>query len=149
MFKNWRSPERHEGVQSHGTGSSRGFTYLCFKFFRILFLTLKRWSSEVSTSCCFCELKVDNRDSETPKITPEQAIALCDRNFGVGGDGVIFVLPGNNGSDYAMRIYNSDGSEPEVQKNIFLCIFNSDCFSFFFQSPVEWAGLAKELQTPP
>lgn len=39
---------------------------------------------------------------------------LCDRNFGVGADGVIFVLPGINGTDYTMRIFNSDGSEPEV-----------------------------------
>jgi diaminopimelate epimerase len=34
---------------------------------------------------------------------------LCDRNFGVGADGVIFALPGKDGTDYGMRIYNSDG----------------------------------------
>ncbi|CAM6115521.1 unnamed protein product [Calypogeia fissa] len=67
-------------------------------------------------------LLVDNRDSETPKITPEQAIVVCDRNFGVGGDGVIFVLPGTNGSDYTMRIYNSDGSEPEMCGNGIRCM---------------------------
>ncbi|CAM6128688.1 unnamed protein product [Calypogeia fissa] len=67
-------------------------------------------------------LLVDNRDSETPKITPEQAIAVCDRNFGVGGDGVIFVLPGTNGSDYTMRIYNSNGSEPEMCGNGIRCM---------------------------
>lgn len=39
---------------------------------------------------------------------------LCDRNFGIGADGVIFVMPGVNGTDYTMRIFNSDGSEPEV-----------------------------------
>lgn len=57
---------------------------------------------------------MDNRKSSTPCISPEAAAKLCDRNFGVGADGVIFVLPGINGSDYTMRIYNSDGSEPEV-----------------------------------
>lgn len=62
-------------------------------------------------------LQVDNRDSETPKISPEQAVKLCNRNFGVGGDGVIFALPGINGSDYTMRIFNSDGSEPEVSSH--------------------------------
>jgi len=41
-------------------------------------------------------------------------VKLCDRNFGVGADGVIFAMPGVNGTDYAMRIFNSDGSEPEV-----------------------------------
>ena len=39
---------------------------------------------------------------------------LCDRNFGIGADGVIFAMPGVNGTDYTMRIFNSDGSEPEV-----------------------------------
>ena len=49
-----------------------------------------------------------------PKITPEQAVKLCNRNFGIGADGVIFAMPGWNGTDYTMRIFNSDGSEPEV-----------------------------------
>ncbi|KAL8504627.1 hypothetical protein ACS0TY_015983 [Phlomoides rotata] len=56
--------------------------------------------------------EVDNGDSEEPKITPEQAVRLCDRNFGIGADGVIFALPGINGTDYTMQIFNSDGSEP-------------------------------------
>ena len=50
-----------------------------------------------------------------PKVTPEEAAKLCDRNFGIGADGVIFVMPGVNGADYTMRIFNSDGSEPEVR----------------------------------
>uniref|UniRef100_A0A803LJT8 Diaminopimelate epimerase n=1 Tax=Chenopodium quinoa TaxID=63459 RepID=A0A803LJT8_CHEQI len=58
---------------------------------------------------------VDSRDSTKPKVTPEQAVKLCDRNFGVGADGVIFAMPGTNGTDYTMRIFNSDGSEPEVK----------------------------------
>lgn len=32
--------------------------------------------------------QVDNRHQAEPVITPEQAIKLCDRNFGIGGDGV-------------------------------------------------------------
>lgn len=68
--------------------------------------------------------QVDNRDSEEPKITPEQAVKLCDRNFGIGADGVIFALPGINGTDYTMRIFNSDGSEPEVIFVFILCIFS-------------------------
>jgi len=65
---------------------------------------------------------VDNRESEEPMISPEQAVAVCDRNFGIGGDGVIFVLPGKEGSDYTMRIYNSDGSEPEMCGNGIRCL---------------------------
>ncbi|GMH10133.1 hypothetical protein Nepgr_011974 [Nepenthes gracilis] len=64
---------------------------------------------------------VDNRESMEPKITPDQAAKLCDRNFGVGADGVIFAMPGINGTDYTMRIYNSDGSEPEMCGNGVRC----------------------------
>jgi diaminopimelate epimerase len=55
-------------------------------------------------------------------LSPEQATKLCDRNFGVGGDGVIFALPGQAGADYSMRIINSDGSEPEMCGNGIRCM---------------------------
>ncbi|KAK3407049.1 hypothetical protein EUGRSUZ_K03171 [Eucalyptus grandis] len=64
---------------------------------------------------------VDNRDSSEPRVTPEQAAKLCDRNFGIGADGVIFAMPGINGTDYTMRIFNSDGSEPEMCGNGVRC----------------------------
>ena len=57
---------------------------------------------------------INNLQSTTPVYSPEQAVRLCDRNFGIGADGVIFVLPGKDGCDYTMRIYNSDGSEPQM-----------------------------------
>ncbi|XP_072996092.1 diaminopimelate epimerase, chloroplastic [Typha latifolia] len=66
-------------------------------------------------------IMVDNRDSMEPRVTPEQAVKLCDRNFGVGADGVIFVMPGINETDYSMRIFNSDGSEPEMCGNGVRC----------------------------
>jgi diaminopimelate epimerase len=65
---------------------------------------------------------VDNRTSAEPMVTPEQAVALCDRNFGIGADGVIFVLNGTADTNYAMRIYNSDGSEPEMCGNGIRCL---------------------------
>ncbi|MEL7495092.1 MAG: diaminopimelate epimerase [Cyanobacteria bacterium J06554_11] len=65
---------------------------------------------------------VDNRGSAEPIITPAQAVAVCDRNFGIGGDGVIFVLPATGDTDYTMRIYNSDGSEPEMCGNGIRCL---------------------------
>ncbi|PSF36685.1 diaminopimelate epimerase [Aphanothece hegewaldii CCALA 016] len=65
---------------------------------------------------------IDNRHQITPIITPELAVLMCDRNFGIGADGVIFALPGENGSDYTMRIYNSDGSEPEMCGNGIRCL---------------------------
>jgi diaminopimelate epimerase len=65
---------------------------------------------------------IDNRHTAKPIITPEQAIAICDRHFGIGADGVIFALPGKADTDYTMRIYNSDGSEPEMCGNGIRCL---------------------------
>jgi diaminopimelate epimerase len=65
---------------------------------------------------------VDNRGQAEPLLTPEQSIQVCDRHFGVGADGVIFLLPGKSGANYSMRIYNSDGSEPEMCGNGIRCL---------------------------
>ncbi|NEP62045.1 MAG: diaminopimelate epimerase [Symploca sp. SIO2G7] len=65
---------------------------------------------------------VDNRHQPTPLLTSEQAISLCDRNFGIGADGVIFALPGEQGTDYTMRIFNADGSEPGMCGNGIRCL---------------------------
>lgn len=65
---------------------------------------------------------IDNRASSEPRLTPEQAIDWCDRHFGIGADGVIFALPGQDGTDYTMRIFNSDGSEPEMCGNGIRCM---------------------------
>ena len=65
---------------------------------------------------------IDNRHSSEPVITPEQAVDLCDRHFGIGADGVIFALPGQNDTEYTMRIFNSDGSEPEMCGNGIRCL---------------------------
>ncbi|KAG7336516.1 diaminopimelate epimerase [Nitzschia inconspicua] len=66
---------------------------------------------------------IDDRDRDTPSLTPEESEKLCDRNFGVGGDGVIFALkpPSEGDYDFRMRIYNSDGSEPEMCGNGIRC----------------------------
>jgi diaminopimelate epimerase len=65
---------------------------------------------------------VDNRSSIEPIFPSEQAIRLCNRNFGIGADGVIFAMPGHNGCDYTMRILNSDGSEPQMCGNGIRCL---------------------------
>jgi diaminopimelate epimerase len=65
---------------------------------------------------------IDNRAATTPVLTPEQAVKWCDRHFGIGADGVIFALPGQEGTDYTMRIFNSDGSEPEMCGNGIRCL---------------------------
>ena len=65
---------------------------------------------------------IDNRHSVTPCLSPTQAERWCDRHFGIGADGVIFALPGQDGTDYTMRIFNSDGSEPEMCGNGIRCL---------------------------
>jgi len=52
---------------------------------------------------------------------PEAVIALCDRQFGVGGDGVLAVLPSAS-ADARMRVLNSDGSEAEMCGNGLRCV---------------------------
>lgn len=65
---------------------------------------------------------IDNRHSPNPLLSPEKAIELCDRHFGIGADGVIFALSGTESTDYTMRIFNSDGSEPEMCGNGIRCL---------------------------
>ena len=57
-----------------------------------------------------------------PGFTPEQIAFMCDRNFGIGSDGVIYVNPGIDGSDVTMRIFNTDGTEPEMCGNGIRCV---------------------------
>ncbi len=44
------------------------------------------------------------------------SIRLSDRHFGIGGDGIIFILD-KPGYDCEMRIFNADGSEAEMCGN--------------------------------
>jgi diaminopimelate epimerase len=63
-------------------------------------------------------------DSESEAIVPEAlAVQLCDRRRGVGGDGVLLVLPPRDGSARArMRVINADGSVPEMCGNGLRCV---------------------------
>lgn len=72
---------------------------------------------------------IDNRHDVAPVLTPTESVAVCDRHTGVGADGVIFLLPASEPtSDLTMRLYNSDGSEPEMCGNGIRCLarFASD-----------------------
>ena len=47
---------------------------------------------------------------------------LCDRNFGIGADGIIFIVNPNYDNDSRMIIFNSDGSEAEMCGNGIRCM---------------------------
>ena len=54
---------------------------------------------------------------------PALARAVSDRNFGIGSDGLILVLPPAGGeADFRMRIFNADGSEGEMCGNGIRCL---------------------------
>lgn len=50
---------------------------------------------------------------EDDLLVSRMATAVCDRRRGVGGDGLILILPSER-ADFRMRIFNSDGSEAEM-----------------------------------
>src|SRR5215210_2920393 len=49
------------------------------------------------------------------------AVAVADRHFGVGGDGLILICPSDQG-DARMRMFNADGSESEMCGNGVRCV---------------------------
>jgi diaminopimelate epimerase len=53
-------------------------------------------------------------------LTKKQIVKLCKRNFGIGADGILLVLPSEK-ADYKMRIFNPDGTEPEMCGNGIRC----------------------------
>ena len=53
---------------------------------------------------------------------PEKiARVLCDRHFGVGGDGIILIAPSEI-ADFKMIMYNADGSQGEMCGNGIRCV---------------------------
>ena len=54
-------------------------------------------------------------------IDPGMCRRYCDRHFGIGADGVLYIMPGEN-TDITMRIINADGSEAEMCGNGIRCV---------------------------
>ncbi len=48
------------------------------------------------------------------------AMAMCDRHYGIGADGLLVLLPSSK-ADFLMRIFNPDGSEAEACGNGLRC----------------------------
>ena len=54
-------------------------------------------------------------DLKTP-LAPKAIQRICDRNWGVGGDGILLMVPTAR-ADFGVRIFNPDGSEAEKSGN--------------------------------
>lgn len=58
---------------------------------------------------------------QLPDGLPQLAIAISDRHFGVGSDGLVAIVPSAI-ADFKMRMFNADGSEAEMCGNASRCI---------------------------
>lgn len=52
----------------------------------------------------------------TFKLTPKNIKSVCDRNWGLGSDGILAFVPSKK-ADFGLRIFNPDGSEAEKSGN--------------------------------
>ena len=65
---------------------------------------------------------IDNREGKiSEERKPDLARQLCNRRFGIGGDGLMLVETSSK-ADSKMRIFNPDGSEPEMCGNGIRCV---------------------------
>ncbi|MBI1962433.1 MAG: diaminopimelate epimerase [Candidatus Rokubacteria bacterium] len=57
------------------------------------------------------------RGSDLPgPLAPAAITRICDRNWGVGSDGILLLVPAPR-ADFGLRIFNPDGSEAEKSGN--------------------------------
>lgn len=82
---------------------------------------------------------IDNRDLSFPKVQRliEQ---ICNRRFGVGGDGLILLEKDEN-TDFKMVYYNSDGNESTMCGNGGRCIVAFAHFLNIFQQKTTFTAV--------
>ena len=64
---------------------------------------------------------IDNRSGFFPKDNVQLIAYLCDRRFGIGGDGLI-LLENDSETDFKMVYYNSDGNQSSMCGNGGRCL---------------------------
>ncbi len=62
-----------------------------------------------------------NGFAETVEHPEMLAVAMSERHFGIGADGLVLILP-SEVADFRMRMFNMDGSEGEMCGNAVRCI---------------------------
>ena len=82
----------------------------------------------------FLVISVD--DVSALRAARELARHMCDRNFGAGADGIVFVTRARHSdSDFASRIFNSDGSEAGISGNGTRCVAAYLYYSGMWSAP--------------
>lgn len=61
------------------------------------------------------------RATQVPDHVHQLAQQICDRHYGIGADGLVYLLPSQN-ADVQMRIFNSDGTESQQCGNAVRCV---------------------------
>lgn len=70
---------------------------------------------------------IDNRDGKI-SLSPQQIVRLCDRQRGVGADGLFMLVPSRrHQADWAWDFHNNDGSTAEM------CGNGARCFARYIQ----------------
>ena len=83
---------------------------------------------------------LDNRDGKLSDY-PVLARRLCDRENGIGADGLIVLEPPRQGGDVKMCFYNNDGSAAEMCGNGARCLCRH-CYDFGISDSVQ------KIETP-
>ncbi len=66
---------------------------------------------------------LERLDGNLPDNIPELARRMSDRHFGIGGDGIVLIVPSElDNAHCRMRMINADGSEAEMCGNAIRCV---------------------------
>ena len=106
-----------------GLGNGKGF----YSSARLKFIQRNNWI--INEDYIFIDtITAELSDTQLGQLkTSPKISALCDRNFGVGGDGLVFISVEESkieGDVYRMEMFNADGSEGKTCGNALRCIGN-------------------------
>lgn len=83
---------------------------------------------------------IDNRDNRVDHHNPKLISSLCDRRFGIGGDGLM-LLQNKEGYDFEMVYYNADGQPSSMCGNGGRCIVAFAKFLGVIKSETEFLAV--------
>jgi diaminopimelate epimerase len=83
---------------------------------------------------------IDNRDNGVDHHNPKLISSLCDRRFGIGGDGLM-LLQNKDGYDFEMVYYNADGQPSSMCGNGGRCIVAFAKFLGVIESETEFLAV--------